>query len=393
MYRLKHLIYICIGIFLSTSCTEDIPGPLYKGGDQPEKISNITVENRPGGARINYQVPAIKDLLYVKAVFEYPVGHVREIKSSMYVDSLIIEGIGNTNARTVELFAVSRSETVSEPEIVHIHPLTPPVQTIAASLVTNSDFGGLSVVYENAMRYDIVIEIMKKQNGKWININAHYTNNKAGFFSVRGQDAEPTEFGLFVRDKWKNKSDTISIMLSPLFEMKLASPTWVNSLASDYNDFYLASTAYSYLFNGIIGANDYMGTRLASPQSDLPQSFTMDFRNPKKFSRLKYFMRQSDQYGNFSYASPEKWEIWGTNELTDDWDQWTKIMDCEAIKPSGLPIGQWTAADRALSAAGLDFNFPADTPPYRYLRWKTNKTFENIHAVQISELEFYGSDE
>lgn len=391
MYRLKYLIYICLGVFLSTSCTEDIPGPLYGGGDKPGKVTNVTVENRPGGARINYQIPNSKDLLYIKAVFESPTGHVREVKSSMYVDSLIIEGLGNTNVRAVELYAVSRSEVVSEPETVYIEPLTPPVYTIAQSIVAESDFGGLSLVYANALKHDVVIEVMKKENDEWISIDAHYTNLKTGFFIVRGQNAEPTEFGVVVRDRWKNRSDTSSTFLTPLFETKLNNPTQVTILPGDYNLYYLTYN-YARLFNGVIVGNDYMGTNLASPASDLPQSFTMDFGAPKKFSRLKYWMRQTDQYGHFNYASPEKWEIWGTNTLTNDWEQWTKIMDCEAIKPSGLPLGQVNAVDRAASLAGLDYNFPPGTPAYRYIRWRTTKTFSNLAAVQIAELAFYGSD-
>lgn len=393
MYRLKYsIVYIGISFFLCTSCQEEILGPLSKEGTPAGKVSNVTVENRPGGALLKYQVPDSEDLLYVKAVFEYPAGNTREVKSSMYVDSLIIEGIGNTQERIVSLYAVSRSEKASEPTEVTIQPLTPPVQLIANTIVPDTDFGGLSLTYENILKYDVVIEVLKNINGEWQNIQSHYTNNKNGGFSVRGQAAIPSEFGIFVRDRWGNRSDVIIQNITPLQEIKLPSPNWINSLADDYNQFYLTYN-YGYMFDGIISASNYAGTLLQSPQSDLPQSFTLDFRKPTKISRFVYWMRHHDTNGRYSYASPEKWEIWGTNELTNDWDQWTLISEYIAVKPSGSPLNVLTALDRETADAGLNFDLPAGTPAYRYIRWRTTKTFGSLNAVQISELAFYGSDQ
>lgn len=392
MYRFKHIIrYMGISLFLCMSCQEETLGPLSPGGETPGKVSSVTIENRPGGAMLRYQIPNNENLLYVKAVFEYPAGNFREVKSSMYVDSLLIEGIGDTEERAIQLFSVSRSEVVSEPETVYINPLTPPVQLIANTLSVSADFGGLTTMYENSLMYAVVIEVLKKVDGQWTNIESNYTNLKSGMFSVRRQEAIPSEFGLYVRDRWNNKSDTTLISLIPLHEVQLPAPNWINSLASDYNLFYL-NYHYGYMFDGVISSGNYAGT-LVGAGSQLPSSFTLDFGKPTSFSRFKYWMRQNDANGRYSYASPEKWELWGANVLTDNWDQWTLISEYTAVKPSGAPLGTLTAIDRETSDAGLEFNFPPGTPPYRYIRWRTTKNFGSLNAVQISELAFFGSDQ
>ncbi len=387
----KIIAYLYFCLLFAVACKEEIPGTLIKGGSKPDQVTNVSVENRPGGAKLSYAVPDNEDLLYVKAIFEYPEGNEREVRASLYVDTLVIEGIGDTRERTVKLIAVSQSEQASEPVDVTIRPLTPPVRSIGHSLLATGDFGGIAVRYENELTYDIVIEVLKKDNGGWNLIESHYSNNAKGIFSVRGQEAVPTTFGLYVRDRWNNKSDTVIVDLEPLYEAELAPPTPINVLPGDYNLFF-GGYHYGFMFDGVISGANFVAT-LLTETSLLPLSFTLDFGKPTKFSRFKYWMRQHDTDGLYNYASPEKWELWGTNELADDWNQWTKIMDCTAEKPSGSLPGILTALDRETAAAGLDFDFPAGTPVYRYLRWRTMKTFGSLNAVQISELAFFGNDQ
>lgn len=385
MKRFKQLIYLSVSLCVLLACKEEVPMALNGDGNIPNTVANVQVENRNGGAKLTYTLPNDANLLYVKAVYEYPEGHSKEVRASAFVDSIVIEGIGDTQELDVSLFSVSRAEKISEPVRVAISPRTPSVQLVARSLGVSPEFGGLSVNFLNELGHDIVIEILKKTDGEWTSLDAHYTNNKTGQFTIRGQQAEPTEYGLFIRDKWKNKSDTLLVELTPLFEVELSAPTPVTILPSDYNLHY-NNFHYGYMFDGIVGSGNYMGTLLTGT-SILPLSFTLDFGSPTKFSRFRYWMPQSDAT-IYNYASPEAWEIWGSNELVDDWAQWTKIMDCRAVKPSGP--GPLTAADRELAAIGLDFDFPAGTESYRYIRWKTTKTFGGLNAVQISELAFYG---
>jgi len=386
MKRFKQILYITLGYIALWSCKEEMPTTITGEGNAPGNVVDVIVENRNGGAKLTYTLPNDDDLLYVKAKYEYPQGNPKEVKASMYVDSLVIEGIGDTEELDVSLYAVSRSERVSEPVKVKIQPMTPPVQLVGSSLQVTSDFGGFAVNFVNEKRTEIVIEVLKENDGQWTNLDAYYTKSRNGIFTIRGQEAEPSQYGFYVRDKWRNKSDTVIVELTPLFEVQLPSPTPITILPSDYN-LHFSNLHYGYMFDGIISDENYMGT-LASDAAVFPLSFTLDFGTPTKFSRLMYWMRQGDGH-IYNYCSPEDWEIWGTNELTDDWSGWTKIMDCKAVKPSG-PSPTLTAEDRELAAKGLDFAFPVGTEPYRYIRWRTNTVFGRLPAVQISELAFFG---
>ena len=93
----------------------------------PQEVTNITVKNTAGGAVIKYDIPSDPDLMYVKALFESKKGEIREVRSSMYIDSLVIKGIGDTNEHNVTVYAVDRADNASKGISVSIHPETPPV--------------------------------------------------------------------------------------------------------------------------------------------------------------------------------------------------------------------------------------------------------------------------
>ena len=118
------------------SCKEDEVRAPYGYDDQtpPQEVSEVAIKSIAGGAILKYQVPNDPDLAYVKALFEAKEGEVREVRSSKYVDSLKIEGIGDTNEHEVKIYAVDRSENVSKGITVRFVPDTPPVVNIRESL-------------------------------------------------------------------------------------------------------------------------------------------------------------------------------------------------------------------------------------------------------------------
>ncbi|HMI05438.1 MAG TPA: DUF5000 domain-containing lipoprotein [Pedobacter sp.] len=389
MYDLKNFIVICLMAVFITACKEDLPQSISKEGATPRPVTNVVVKNLPGGATLRYKSPDSEDLLYVKAVYEFPKGNIREVKASMYIDSLTIDGIGNTDELDVKLFTISRSEAFSEPVTVKIKPLTPPVKLAGETLSLIEDFGGVTASFENKTESNLVITIVLKDGNEWLPIETYYTNRRAGSFSARGQEAKEQIFGVFIKDRWNNRSDTLKASLTPIFETRLPAPESITSLYNDYNQHYL-TFRYTYLFDGIVSFANYVGTLLTAT-SKLPLSFTIDFKVPTQFSRFKFWMRGGGNNYDFNFGAPEKWEVWGANELDADWSKWTKILDCTAIKPSGAILGVLTTEDLEAAKAGLDFQFPLNTPKYRYLRWKTTKNFGSVDYVQFSELTFWGN--
>ncbi|MGM0621997.1 MAG: DUF4959 domain-containing protein, partial [Bacteroidota bacterium] len=119
------IIYILIAsALLFNACEEIEKEPLSSDSQPPQPISSTVVENEPGGATITYNLPDETDLLYVKAEYTLSDGEQYETRSSIYLNSVKVEGYGDTNEHTVTLYTVDRGENVSDPVDVTIQPLT-----------------------------------------------------------------------------------------------------------------------------------------------------------------------------------------------------------------------------------------------------------------------------
>src|SRR5690606_9340925 len=82
-----NLLMTAVGLIglLCGACEEDTRlNQIDSAVPAPGVVSNVSVKNVPGGAVLQYQIPADKNLLYVKAVYTTNTGAVRESKASYY---------------------------------------------------------------------------------------------------------------------------------------------------------------------------------------------------------------------------------------------------------------------------------------------------------------------
>jgi hypothetical protein len=92
-----------------------------------------------------------------------------------------------------------------------------------------------------------------------------------------------------------------------------------------------------------------------------------------------------------------KFEVWGTSDPTattdpDSWEGWTKIMDCESIRPSGATEGGApTAEETEYMLAGEEWEVPNEAPKFRYWKIKSVQTWSNSMALFINEISIWGS--
>jgi hypothetical protein len=371
-------------------CKEELLGPLpNNGGAAPPPVSNLKVMNLPGAAKISYTVPGDPNLLYVEAVWTYK-GNTRNAKSSYYSDTLSIEGFGDTSECEVKLYSVSTGEKRSEPVSTIVKPLTSPVEEVFKSLTVKPDFGGINVGFHNATGSNIVISVLIKDSiGDLVQADAFYTNLVRDSFSTRGFEATPRLFGVFVKDRWNNLSDTLFITETPFFEKQLSKLLFkeLNPYPGDVND-QIYSAAYP-MRNLWDNANAIFVTKQGL---GLPESFTIDLGVTAKLSRMKYLQRQSTA---FYYASgtPEIFEVYGSNNPAPDgdWASWTLLSTCVSKKPSGLPLNIVTNDDLDAAKAGEDFNFPVSAEAYRYLRFRVLKNYGNASNITFAELTFWGA--
>lgn len=122
-----------------------------------------------------------------------------------------------------------------------------------------------------------------------------------------------------------------------------------------------------------------------------PVWFTFDTGVSSTLTRFKTWQANDRLYKG---ESVRKFEVWGSNDPNPDgsWESWTKLMDAESIKPSGLPLGQNSAADIAYAKAGEEFVLPAGTPKVRYIRLKLLENWGNGSFMAMEEITLWTKD-
>jgi len=123
----------------------------------------------------------------------------------------------------------------------------------------------------------------------------------------------------------------------------------------------------------------------------IPQWFTFDMGESVSISRFRTWQASDRLY---RAENVKKFEIWGSNNPTSDgsWTAWTKLADCQSVKPSGLPLGEMTEGDAAYARAGEEFSLPSGTPKVRYIRLKILETWGNGSFITMGELTFWTHD-
>ncbi|MDR1097940.1 MAG: DUF4959 domain-containing protein, partial [Tannerella sp.] len=177
----------------------------------PGQVHDVKWESIPGGAIVTYKLPEDKSLSYVKAVYEIQPGVYREAKSSSYQDSLYLVGFGDTTEYKVNIYSVGRNEKESAPITVSVRPDIPPVKSAFKTLTLDVTFGGVQITYKNDAQADLAIFVMADTTGnrEWFQLSPHFTSSLEGSFAIRDMEAKAADFGIYIRDRWNNKSDTL----------------------------------------------------------------------------------------------------------------------------------------------------------------------------------------
>lgn len=386
--KMKNNILILIVLsILAFACDEEPIGQQPIDPEAPAPVTDVKVENTPGGAIITYSVPEDEDLLYVKALYSRKENEISEAKSSMYSAELVIEGYGDTNEHEVTLIAVDRSRNESQPVRTKIKPLTPSVLNIASTLALSEDFGGVTATWTNEERAEIVVVLLKEDDNKdYIEEKIAYTTFVEGKMSLRGLDTIPGNFGVYIQDRWENKSEVLYSTITPLYETQFDNTKFKElSLPGDFG------SAWGWTMPRLWDGNLNSGFHTANGTGVWPHWFTFDLGQMGKISRVIKYQRKGFEYAN---GSIKDWEVWGAAELdpTGNWDSWIKLIDCKGIKPSGLPIGQTTGEDLEWAHAGEEFIGDPSNPPVRYIRIKVTENWSGSDFLHCMEMHFYGDN-
>ncbi|MDR1170552.1 MAG: DUF4959 domain-containing protein, partial [Prevotellaceae bacterium] len=223
MKTLKINCFSIVLIFgMLVSCVEltDYSDP--KDSEAPAPVSNVQVENLNGGAKITYTLPSDKDLLGAKVSYSLtPEGEMLEKYAS--VDTIELEGFGDTNEHLVTVYAVDKSGNVSEGVMETIKPLIPPVELIRETLIAGSTFGGITLSWKNTEHKDMGVSLFIPDpvDGEWTLFDTYFSNSVNGEVIFRPFEAVNQQFRIEMFDRWQNNAQPLEVSLTPLAEILL----------------------------------------------------------------------------------------------------------------------------------------------------------------------------
>ncbi|HBX21172.1 MAG TPA: hypothetical protein DEF88_12065 [Porphyromonadaceae bacterium] len=408
IYFLSMLIFLCW-----YGCKEE--GRIDHIDDSAPAPAQVTVEStfsRPGGAVIKYKIPDDENLLGVKVVYTRN-GEICESKASKYVDTLVVEGFGNTDSQEVKLYSVGVNGKLSTPVLATIKPLVPPVRTTNFDI--ESTFGGVVVLMEkNYSKADLSIVLLadtlvpSSTGRRWAEMQTFYTKSPEMKFSRRGLKSKEAYFAAYLRDRWNNVSDTIYKTLTPIEEIKLPKTEFRNAmLPTDTYDPVDNNNGYrmEQLWLGPEQSSYAMfATRHNAP---IPQWFTIDLGHKMSISRIQKWPRPD--YELYSSVAPRVFQVWGSMNPNPDgsWDDsWHLLGEFEQFKPSGYgegrEVGPITDEDKDYWYNKTEFELtPTEKAPdphqtVTHLRFKILSTFATYGTdatrgqMIIAELTFWG---
>lgn len=389
MKKILYIIAITGVLAWLTGCEEDIKEPLFSDSVAPGPVKSPEVTNLPGGAVISYVLPNDEDLLYVRAEYTLTNGQTAETKSSSFLNQVLVQGFGDTREYSVTLYAVDRSENESSPITVKVNPELPDVHAVKNTVEMIPDFGGVQYRWENANNAPLAFMILATDSlGKLSEVETVYSGVSDGLYTVRGFDPEETEFGIVLRDRWDNYSDTLKITVVPLFEEKL-DKSKINKIVLDNDhDWDAWEGKYDYAFDDNINTfnHTWAGT-------GWPQLMTIDLGVVARLSRVNLVQRQTFFY---AHGNPRLMDIWGIkDEPSQDGslDGWYPLRvapenGCVGRRPS--LEGGTAAEDQEHFVNGDEYSFSLDDPEVRYIRLVINETWGLTGFSHFAEITFYG---
>jgi hypothetical protein len=403
MKKIKQYTYlILVFIIVVFSCEEYVRGPLAKDSIPPAPVSEVMVENLPGGAKISYSVPDDEDALMVEAIYKLDNGKQVSSKSSIFKNFVIVEGLRKVQPQDVKLVTIDRSNNRSEPVIATINPETAPVDKLFNSFELVEDFGGVRLYFNNEDKIDaeILLYAADEKGNLVYNQSTFISDDQRSHQTFREFPPVPNNFGVAAIDRWDNVTEMYKAETTPLDEVKLDIQNF-RELRLTGDEPNCCGWQMPFLWNETIGDPGFHTNHIAlgsvvPPYTEKYHMFTLDLGVKAKLSRFKFWQRQrADKDGLYSHGNPRYFEVWGIDEIPADngasLEGWTKLIENgEVVKPSGAPAGTNSAEDLAKAASGEAFDFPIEAPPVRYIRFVNIQNWAGTKFMFLTELNFWG---
>ena len=402
---MKKISYILILSLMSAlclcSCEEESIGQYPIDEVPPGPVTDVVVsETFGGGAVLSFQIPDDPDLMGVIANFTLDTGKETEVMVSSYARQLTVKGFAEAKEHPVSIRTMDKSRNLSDPVVVMVTPNRAPIYDVYETLAMYDDFGGMQIQWENPERQDIIISVSRpitEGSDMLEDVTTFYSSEKDGMANVRGF-TEPQMFYVSVSDPYGNQTEMVSKLVSPMYEEEIqGSKYWKKWNPSDipYKQ-YSKNYPIEKLWDGITMEVSTSSNFFHTPAGGtFPVRFTFDMQQVYQLSRMKMYHR--GQQWVYKHGNPKVFSVYGSLssnvklDATDPENQWIFLGRFYSVKPSGLPVGEYTNEDLAKGGGGEEFNFPLHySTPVRYIRFDVEETWGGTEMIHISELRMWG---
>lgn len=384
-----YVLLIVVGC-LFCRCTKKVNEPISESSGKPMPVTDVTVENIPGGGVIYYKIPQQEDIISIKAVYTTDNGTQQEAVASVYDNKLTVRGFNSTGPRDVQLYTLNRAQEASDPVTCTVNPLESALSLTTKTMFIQEDFGGVRYSWINQYKMPLMFEFYTPDSlGRMELVRIINSQLDTTSLSLRGYAPEPRVFGVVIKDNYGNRSDTVfpqGRFVTPIFETRLPKNKMsIMRLANDQNFTNFEGSDAKIIDDDVTSFGH-------SPSSSLPAPFTIDLGTLAKVSRIVLFQRNfSSSY--YNWGNPRKFDLYVRRDApsqSGDWSEWTKIMSTEIIKPSGGASGTVTDDDLRAAINGHEFSFDLSQEPIRYIRIVVLSTWGNTTFTHPAEVDVYG---
>lgn len=402
------------------SCKDDDKGDTVP----PAPLTNVRFTPNNGGGYFLFDIPKDEDYLYAKAVYTLDNGKTISKTTSVYNDTLYIEGFGQVKEYSVALYALDRKENKSAPVVVNVTPLYPATDAIIETLKAMPGFSSLVFDWNNPLQTNVTLYVKVKVGDREA-LKAYTSNMAKDRYMIEDLDGNPHVLSAYFKDGYGNTSKTVDLgTVTPFEDGLLSKNTWSflrnNLLYGDKWDYNSNTDPFKQVplkiyqgtwkddslksaleqnFEGRIqklwdNVRD-VGNRLnyfhTGPQS-YPFCYFIDLGRTIRASRIAIWQRL---YGDQAWGGENVgvFQIWISDDQdpTDGIGDWELCSTYTMIKPSD-PV----EANNQLVVGTQFILYPEEpkfTKPFRYVRYKAlSPMVKGKTSGCVSELSIFGTE-
>lgn len=422
IYSHLTICFLIVSLVQFNSCQDSMEGDSIP----PGQVTNVVFTPEFGGGYFTYTAPPDEDFLYTRAEYIIDTGAKISKTSSVYSDTLFIDGFGQRKEYEVNIFSVDRNNNHSAPLTVKVVPLEPTTTAVLETVKVLPGFSSLVVDWENEQEKNVTIFVNVKVGT--VEATKIYASNLAkDRFLIDGLSGDAHDVTVYIKDTYDNQTEIKSFgEISPHIDGPISKKQW-----SFLRDQLLYGNRWNYdsdpnpfeqepyeEFAGTYRRDSMMNAPMShvegriekfwdneydyEPKLNLnyfntgnvtyPFSYFIDLGREIKGSRFKVWQR--DAWGMlYGGENVEIWEIWISDDKDPSdgiFDGWELVGRYRLTQPSNVIEARNEARN------GHEYIFypenPRFTKPFRYVRYKGIKQFGGGNSGCTSEITIYGTE-